>query len=185
MGLPLATTSDLEDMWRPLLPSEVARARNLIDKASGLLRQSTPAVPSLDDRIALYASDSNNIQALDPTVVATVVATMVKRFISNVEGVTSTTETVGPFSQAKSFALRGDKDVRGELQVTDSDLKALRPYAPKNKLGSIKVKAALAPWPFGRIGSPPYGVIDSLWLDFNGPDVVEMPVPIYAPDISQ
>lgn len=176
MPTPLAIPDDLADMWRPLLDAEIPRAVSLINKASALLRQ---AQPHIDARIALYTSDPGNVAALDPTLAATVVATIVKRFIANVEGVAS--QTVGPYSVA--YALRAEKDVRGELQVTDNDLMALRPYQPKARIGSIKVKASLAPWPIGEYGPMWGGFPMSEFVEFCAePVVVEMPVPLYFAD---
>jgi hypothetical protein len=171
----LAQPSDLEDMWRPLADSEMLRAVRLIQKASALLRQ---AQPHIDNRIALFSTDPTNVAALDPTIVATVVATIVKRFIANVEGVAS--QTVGPYSV--SYALRVEKDIRGELQVTENDLQALRAYKPTAAIGSIRVKPSLAPWPIGDYG-PVFGAPLSEFVEFFGtPVVVEMPVPIYLAD---
>jgi hypothetical protein len=182
MPEPLASVDDLADMWRPLLDSETDRAANLIDKASAMLRQNTPPVPSLDARIAMFDADPTSYQGLDRTLVATVVATIVKRFISNVEGVVSQTQTVGPFSQAQSYALRGDKDVRGEMQVTAGDLDRLRPYpTARARIGSIRIRPSMATGPFGGIGHGQ--VIDCLLLEFgNTPTVIGVPVPIYSPD---
>lgn len=182
MPEPLATVDDLADMWRPLLDSETDRAANLIEKASAMLRQNTPPVPSLDQRIAMFDADPTSYQGLDRTVVATVVATIVKRFISNVEGVVSQTQTAGPFSQSQSYALRGDKDVRGEMQITVGDLDRLRPYpTAKSRIGSIRIRPTMQAGPFGQSA---YGqVIDCLLLEFgNTPTVVGVPVPIYSPD---
>lgn len=177
----LAVADDLEDMWRPLTDDEKPRIARLLVKASALLRQ---AAPHVDARVAQFYEDPTVVGALDPVTVATVVATIVKRFISNVEGVAS--ETVGPYHVA--YALRQEKDIRGELQITENDLKALRPYQPKAAIGSIRVRPALAPWPFGRIGgfgggflSP--GQVDGLLIE-EGFDtgVVEVPVPFGAQD---
>lgn len=134
---PLAETSDLEDMWRPLDTSEVQRAENLLAKASALLRQ---VQPNVDARIAAFQEDPTDPIGVDPVLVATVVATIVKRFISNVEGATS--QSIGPLSM--SYALRGDKDVRGELQVTSGDLQKLQMYRPKSRIGSIRVRPSMA-----------------------------------------
>lgn len=137
---PLADTSDLEDMWRPLDGSEVQRASNLLARASSLLRQ---VAPHVDVRLALWQSDPSNPTALDPVLVSTVVATIVKRFISNIEGVA--TQSTNGF--AVSYALRTEKSVRGELQVTQEDLNQLRPYLPRRRVGTIRVHAAMAPHP--------------------------------------
>lgn len=137
MGDPLAETSDLEDMWRPLADSEVSRASNLIDKASAMLRQATRQ--TIDTRIGLWETNPTDPRAVDPLVAATVVATIVKRFISNVDGVVSKNVTVGPYSQSEAFALRGDKnDLRGQMIVTDEDLATLAPELPP-QVGSFMV----------------------------------------------
>jgi len=133
----LAELGDLEDMWRPLSDDEKPRALNLLEKASGLLRQKTRQ--TIDTRIGLFTTDPTDPRAVDPQVVATVVATVVKRFLSNVDGAASTTETAGPFSKSTAYVLRGDKnDVRGELVVTDQDIEALAPEVPA-QVGSMKV----------------------------------------------
>lgn len=169
----LATVDDLEDMWRPLQPDEVDRASGLLLRASALLRQ---AAPHVDARITQFNDDPTNVQALDPLLVATVVATIVKRFISNVEGITNRTE--GPFST--SYALRGDKDIRGEMIVNAADLDKLKPYLPQRRIGSIRVRPAMAPFPYGDLGSP---ILASAWIEDTGVGAfpVETPVPIGWP----
>lgn len=180
MPNPLATPADLADMWRPLADSETARAERLIVKASAMLRQNAPKAPSIDQRIALFATDPNSLQALDPDLVATVVATIVKRFISNVDGAVSQTESVSGYSKSTSWALRGDKDIRGEMQITEADLDKLRPYQPLAQIGSIRIRPAMAPPPFGAYGAG--GIISSELLEMGRePVVIEVPVPIYDP----
>jgi hypothetical protein len=115
----------------------------LVTKASALLRQ---ALPWVDARIARFNVDPTDLGGLDPTVVANVVATMVKRFLVNPDGATNTSETAGIFSHAKGFALRGDKDVRGELIVTETDIAALTPPTTMHpRLATMRTKALLAP----------------------------------------
>jgi hypothetical protein len=64
----------------------------------------------------------------------------------NPDGATNTSETSGPFSHSKGFALRGDKDVRGELIVTESDIAALTPAsAIRPRMATLRTKALLAP----------------------------------------
>jgi hypothetical protein len=151
MASVLATTADLEDMWRPLQAAETARAGRLLVKASSLLRQK---MPYLDARIARFVVDPTDQGGLDPVTVSIVVATMVKRFLSNVEGVAA--ETAGPFGV--TYAIRGEKDVRGEMAVSASDLEALSPYrSKKSRVGSIKTRPHLAPWPYGDLGGPGAG----------------------------
>jgi len=172
---PLAFPSDLEDMWRPLSPAETVRAAALLEKSSALLRQ---ALPALDVRIARFQADPSDLGGLDPVTVATVVATMTKRFLSNVQGVAS--EGVGPYNV--TYAIRGEKDVRGELQVTQVDLDALKPYrSKKSRVGSIKTRPSLAPWPFGRLGvaNGSASVGDS-WLAEMGTDGPSAEFPIFG-----
>jgi hypothetical protein len=134
---PLASAEDVEDLWRPLTDDETARVERLIEKASALLRQATRQ--TIDTRIGLYATDPTDPRAVDPLNAATVVATVVKRFISNVEGVVSETDGSGPYSHSVAYALRGDKnDVRGQLIITDQDLEALAPEVPAH-VGTIMV----------------------------------------------
>lgn len=145
---PLASTSDVADMWRSLTLDEVSRVARLIDKASAKLRQKAPYV---DARIAAWQAGDTR-KGLDPTTVATVVATVVKRFISNPEGIASQTQGAGPFSAAVSYALRTDKYARGELQVTDEDIAELQTYSVRARVGMMRLRPALAPRPVGRYG---------------------------------
>lgn len=127
---PLADTSDVEAVWRPLQDTEVGQVTALIARASAKLRHAVPF--DIDARIALYATDPTQPTALDPMVVADVVATIVKRFMVNIEGVASSSEGVGPYSRSATFVNRYDKtgsDVRGAIQVIDSDIDQLRPAA--------------------------------------------------------
>lgn len=144
----LADSDDVADLWRPLTPDEAARVTRLIQKASAMLRQRAPWV---DDRIALFQTDPGNPAALDPVTVASVVATVVKRFLSNVQGVAS--EGVGPYSV--TYAIRGEKDVRGEMYVAESDLDKLKvPEKAVSRVGTLKMRPRLAPWPTGEMGAP-------------------------------
>jgi len=175
MSQPLAVPSDVEDMWRPLSGSEMSRVANLITKASSMLRQ---RAPWLDARMARFKVDPTDLGGLDPVTVATVVATIVKRFLVNPDGATNTSETTGPYSYSRGFALRGDRDVRGELSVTDSDVAALAPaQLSPSRIGTIKSHARLAPWPYGSVGSPTIGTGSSmdLWLLENQGGVGELP----------
>jgi hypothetical protein len=125
---PLATPDDVADVWRPLTADETTQVLNLITKVSAKLRQKAPF--DIDARIDLFSSDPADPTALDPVVVADVVATIVKRFIVNVDGVASSSEGMGPFSKSATFATFYDKtgaDVRGAIQVTESDIDQLRP----------------------------------------------------------
>lgn len=140
----LCTADDVADLWRPPADdTERAKIDRLIGKASALLRQALPAV---DTRIAAFATDSTDISGLDPDAVAVVVATVVKRFLSNPDGTTHVSKTLGGASVSYGYALRGDNDVRGELIITDKDLEKLQvPVESKPWLASVKTKHGLAP----------------------------------------
>lgn len=143
MASSLATAQDVEDVWRPLAPDEIDRVNRLCFKASALLRQ---RVPWIDSRISRFAVNPSDEGGVDPVTAATVVATMVKRFLSNPDGASSVSETTGPYSRATSYALRGEKDVRGELLVTDADIEALAPPSLRQtRAGTIRVRPLLAP----------------------------------------
>jgi hypothetical protein len=168
MANPLATTDDVADLWRPFTSTdEQARVSRLVVKASALLRQ---ALPWVDARIARFNADPTDLGGLDPVLVANVVATICKRFLVNPDGATNTTETSGPFSHAKGFALRGDKDVRGELFIAESDILALMPAKKtKSRIGTIKARPRMAPWPYGDLGNPAvgaaYGGVDAMLVE--------------------
>lgn len=147
MGTALADPSDVVDMWRPLTSAERDRVARLILKASSLLRQ---RMPSVDARIAAFLADPTDPQGLDEQSVATVVATIVKRFVSNTEGAASVTQSLGSASLTKSYAQRGvaDKlgDARGQLVVLDADLASLNASTPRRPFfGTATVSPRLAP----------------------------------------
>ena len=137
---PLAKPTDVADVWRALTSDEVDRALNLIGKASALLRH---ACPWVDARLAAYVVDPTDPTGLSPEIVATVVATVVKRFLSNAFGVAS--EGMGGYSIA--YSLRSDKGIRGELAFLESDIERLAPASLVGvaRLSTIKVAAAMAP----------------------------------------
>jgi hypothetical protein len=131
---PLADLDDLADVWRdpqqPLDDPEVqARCERLLAVASAKLRQRAPY--DVDARIGLLSTDPADPAALDPQLVASVVANVVKRFLINPEGVVSQSDGVGPFPYSRNFvgmaARTGGQDERGQVIVTDDDLDQLRP----------------------------------------------------------
>jgi hypothetical protein len=156
----LCTADDVADMWRPLIDdAERSKVERLIGKASSLLRQK---LPSVDTRIATFATLPGDVSALDPDTVAAVVATIVKRFLSNPDGATHVSKSLGGASVSSGYALRGDKDVRGELIVTDDDLAKLEaPVSSKPWLRTITTKHRMAPNP----------ALDSVNDEFLGGDV--------------
>lgn len=128
MAVSLAETSDLAAIWREPTSDELPQVFNLLRVASAKLRHACPF--DLDSRIALYATDPAAVTALDPELVANVVATIVKRVLVNPDGLAMTTETVGPFSRSQSFVTRTDAngaDARGGIHVTASDIQQLLP----------------------------------------------------------
>jgi hypothetical protein len=131
-------------MWRPFVDdNERAKVQRIIDKASALMRQQ---LPSVDTRMVTYQATPTDPSALDPNAVAAVVATVVKRFLSNPDGVAHMEKSLGGATKSVGYALRGDKDVRGELIITETDLEKLAAPAPVTAaLVNIGVKAKLAP----------------------------------------
>lgn len=137
---PFATPSDVADVWRPLSDAEQIQVSNLLVKASAKLRQACPF--DVDERMAIFATDPTNPIALDPAIVADVVATVVKRFMVNPEGAFSSSEGVGPFSRSASFVNRYDKTgaaTVGALQITESDIDQLRPAVPAQVPSTFKI----------------------------------------------
>lgn len=172
--LPLADSDDVADLWRPLTSDEIDRVTRLIAKASAMLRQRAPWV---DDRIRLFQADPTNPAGLDPVTVAAVVATIVKRFVSNPQGVVS--ESVGPYSMTYTYRGAQDKGVRGEMYVEDSDLDKLKvPEKAGSRIGTVKTRPRMAPWPAGQVGKP-YGDVgesaSDLWLSDMGGSPDEYP----------
>lgn len=144
MAANLCTPDDVADVWRPLAnDAERSRVDRLIGKASALLRQK---LPSVDSRIELYSTAPTERAALAPSVVASVVATVVKRFLTNPNGTTHISKTLGGASISYGYALRGDQDVRGELIITDADLdKLAAPVDSKPWLATVTTRHRLAP----------------------------------------
>ena len=138
---PLAEPGDVEDLWRPLTADETVRVARLIDKASANLRQACPF--DIDERTDLFEDDPDNAQALDPLTVASVVATKVKNYLVNPDGVATGSESIGPFAHSATYVNRYDKtgsDVRGSLQFTESDIDQLRPAVPAATASSFRYR---------------------------------------------
>jgi hypothetical protein len=137
----LATPDDVEAaLLRPLTDNERTFVPSLIKTASSKLRQKAPF--DIDARIALFTTQPTATIALDPVLVASVVAKIVKNVVVNTEGLVSESQGTGPFSQSKTFVSRYDKtgaDARGSIQVTDADIEELRPAVPAAVAGSIRL----------------------------------------------
>lgn len=121
MAVPLANPEDVAAIWRPVAAGEVARVTYLIALASAQLRARLPF--DVDARIALVPPAP---LALDPVLVAGVVARIVKRALVNPDGLQSSTRTVGPYSESRTF-VSGDVDASGDVSVTDADIADLMP----------------------------------------------------------
>lgn len=141
----LVTQDDVEAaLLRPLTAVETGFIGRNIATVSSQLRQ---AMTTVDDRIAAFADDPRPANALDPAVVASRLALVIKRYIANVEGVASKSRTDGPFSTTLAFAsygkLFGGSGVQGELQVTAADVAAINGLATPTAPGTINIKPAL------------------------------------------
>lgn len=167
MADPLADYTDVEAVWRPLTEAEISQVAGLIDRASAKLRQAGRAL-NIDLRVALFGTNPDDPYSLDPLIVADVVATIVKRFMVNPDGYASTSEGDGDYSISGTFVNRYDKtgsDVRGAIQVIQSDLDQLFPGPTAGVVGSIFPKQGLAAvvapgW--GRGGPRDVGLADQV-----------------------
>lgn len=149
----LVAQPDVETaLLRPLTTLEATYIAGLIAQTEALLRQ---RVPSIDARIAEYVANPADTASVSAETVATVLAGVIKRYLINPEGAVSISQAAGPFSTAKSYALRTDKTRRGALEITDEDVDVLFPNRKRLRAGTIKTRAALAPRPVGRYGPLP------------------------------
>lgn len=168
---PLAKPADVTDLLPPIGDYDTDRIERHILKASASLRQVAPF--DIDERIGLFLAAIDTPIALDPLLVATVVATIVKTFMINVEGVASRTDTEGPNSTSLTLVNRYDKsgsDTRGRIQATDADVQQLRPAVPSEIASSF------------RVGIPdPQLVIQHSWVRDRYGRSVPIVVPDFAP----
>lgn len=139
-------------LLRPLTTLEGQYITDLILQASALLRT---AAPSVDDRMARWNLNANDLSAVSPDTVSAVVAGVLKRYLTNPAGLASETTGTGPFSHAKAYALRTEKETRGTLQVTTDDLAVLFPSRRRPRAGTFRLRPTLAPRPVGRYGPLP------------------------------
>lgn len=104
MADPLATTDDLEDLWRSLSDSETTVATALLRVASRVVRA---RYSDVDARILS--------ESLDAQDVADVVALMVKRAMLSpaADGVEQQSQTAGPFGITNKYA-----NVEGSVYMT-------------------------------------------------------------------
>ena len=110
---PFATRRDLATRWRPLAPSEEARATALLADASALIRA---RMPSIDTRLMTGH--------LDPDLPRMVACAVVKRAMladSDQAPVTQVSENWAGFAHQETYA-----NPSGDLYLSGSDIKALR-----------------------------------------------------------
>lgn len=115
MAYPFADSSDLAARWRPLTDAEASIADTLCSDASNIIRA---RFPGIDDQAA-----SGQV---DPGVLTQVVAGMVKRaMVAPSDGITSESQSAGPFSRSQSFA-----NPLGNVFLTAADLTLILGYQP-------------------------------------------------------
>lgn len=112
MGVPLATWSDVEAIWRPLSDQEKLIANTRCAQASDYIRA---RVPNIDDRIASGTIDSG--------MVAAIVADMVLRVMINPERARSVSRAIADYQRTVTI----DQSVSaGALYLTNDELMILR-----------------------------------------------------------
>jgi hypothetical protein len=115
MAAPFATPGDVAARWRPLTAAELVIATALLGDASALLRS---RFPGIDAQVA-----NGNLDAAIPLLV---VAGMVKRaLIAPDEGVTSESESAGPYNHSQTFA-----NPLRNVFLTAADLVLIQGYIP-------------------------------------------------------
>lgn len=115
MADPFADSSDVAARWRPLTTDEEDTADVLCADASNVIRA---RFPGIDSQVAGGQ--------VDAAVLTQVVAGMVKRaMIAPADGVTSQSESAGPFSRSQSFA-----NPLGNVFLTAADLVLILGYQP-------------------------------------------------------
>lgn len=121
------TSSDVETaLVRPLTSTESQYVDGLCDQAITKLRS---ALRSIDARVAAYEADKDAPNGIDPALVTTVLAHVVKRVLVNPQGAWSATQAIGPKSQSMTFS--GDRSggagtqAPGALAITPVDLEQI------------------------------------------------------------
>lgn len=154
---PLAEPADVTLLLSLLPPSNRPTPSDdtlekLIVIASSRLRRRAPWI---DEKIALFAADPTDPNGLDPTLVASVIAAIIKRALTNPNGAMSetSTETIGPYSETNTLMFEsrrsptGDDAPKGEITVLDSDIEALGDFSgPTRKIGTLRLQST-----FGRV----------------------------------
>jgi hypothetical protein len=117
------TQTDVETaLVRPLTSTEAQFVDGLCEQAIAKL---TAALPSIDARVAAYEADATTPAGINPALVTSVLATVVKRVLVNPQGAWSATQAVGPKSQSVTFGggrAGGAVDAPGALAITPGDI---------------------------------------------------------------
>lgn len=125
---PFATVEDLEARWRPLDPSEGARAEALIGDASALIARSMRA----------SGAPIDGGDALQARALRAVCCAVVRRCMcAPVDGpaVSNASQTVGPFSQSFAYAAPS-----GDMYLTSGEKRELG--IGRARVGSIPARVA-------------------------------------------
>lgn len=116
-------------LLRSLTAEEAARIGGLIDQVSARLRNRRPDV---DDLIEAWSASPRPANAVDPDVVASVLAEILTRKLNNPKGLWSQSDssTDGPYSDTHSETYPGQRGgdgagAVGGIEVTDSDLRQI------------------------------------------------------------
>ena len=129
---PFASPEDLEARWRPLDPSEEARAKALLSDATALMMREMAA-----SGVEIDGEDEVQAQALKA-----VCCSVVRRCMgAPLDGptVSNTSQTAGPFSQSFTYSTPS-----GDMFLTSAEKRELG--VGKARIGSIPARIA----PFGR-----------------------------------
>lgn len=116
----LASTSDIEDRWRPLTSAELAIAPAWLDDASAVVRAQ---FATIDARITAGAPRATDV--------AGIVARMVMRVLQNPDGLIG--RSIDDYQET-----RDRQAVRDQLYLTDADLTLLSPVGTSANAFSIR-----------------------------------------------
>jgi hypothetical protein len=115
----LVTQPDVEAaLLRPLTAAEENYLPLLVEQATAQL---VAAVPNVQDRINAWGG-THAAPALDPALVASLLARVIARFLRNPDGASSINQTIGPYASSRSYA--GNSGLAG-ITVTEADLALL------------------------------------------------------------
>lgn len=137
MATDLVTQADIESvLLRPLTSPEaiaVNGPRGLIVQLESQLRFVRPVI---DEWIAEWTQVPRPATALDPIVVASMLAAVIKRTLTNPRGLWSTSETDGDYSYSETYPGQragATAGTPGDLEITTDDLAKLRATSPRGR----------------------------------------------------